>query len=691
MSMGSSKQLDAGVLVEERIQPAGLAEAQWVLLQALERQYIGRTVWNTPSKFDDDVWFVEEGKRKKVVTNWEGSLGTSGRALQILCKVICFEMITSRRLEANTIQSKFLMQRNTIIDLIGKKGLLAGGNGDLCLGLNHITDDDLLAMLDVRLALASSEGQFLQECSEIAAWITMANHLGEAVPLFEFRARLPWVKSGLAIVNWAKRRAADLGEVLREGKGFTPLVPETAMPLIEQSLRLVITHGEHFRELRALLRGYMHGQAYCGPPPEDLLKKYGQILSDVAAPPKIDGLASTEKKISAVFVWIRQLLYLARGACANIILLTSGLRNGDTCRLRKGDCRPSDRLDMLYYLRAKIKKTKNVVVLPVPEQTDKALSLLAALKHTQSEYLLDGALHASSTYKKIREEDARISEHALIAMVRGFAAHFNIPFIDPVSGEPYVVHNYRTTVAGWLDAHSNLSVLLVRRLFGHSNDVMPTVYLRNNPSFIKTRKEQKEQAAAETARQMAMAASQGRLAGTKGEHLLRGYQKHVSRLEANPQKSQSLTDIELVLSFSKLIEQRIVDGTTCGFLTPFGVLCARNPSDSSQPPCAKRSHRDKAYEIAEEVLQHINDIDPANCIGTSCDQAMVGPWSEPLKESLLWYAGLVRHQQGEEFNNDELIAHAKAFIRQYRQPIKKVFHIQVLPDGSVSHDEGTKE
>ncbi len=210
------------------------------------------------------------------------------------------------------------------------------------------------------------------------------------------------------------------------------------------------------------------------------------------------------------------------------------------------------------------------------------------------------------------------------------------------------------------------------------------------PREGQARREQKEQAAAETAKQMALAASHGRLAGVKGDQLMRGYQAHVSRLEADPTKSHSLTDVELVLSFSKIIEQRIVNGSVCGFLTPFGVRCMRNPADSSQPPCARRSHRDKTREIAEEVLEHLNDIDPANCIGTSCDQAMVGPWSEPLKESLLWYAGLVRHQHGEEFNKEEFIAHAKAFIKQYSQPIRKVFHIQVLPDGSVCHEDGTK-
>lgn len=684
--MRSSNEMNRSLLIEGGVQISSLAEAQWALLHALEKQYIGRAVWNMSSNFEDDKWLAVEGKRKTVVINWEGSLGRSGRALQILCKVICFEMVTSSRLEPSTIQSKFFLQKNTMIELVEKKALLAGAAGELCLGLSHITDDDLLAMLDVRLAGASSENQFLQECSEIAAWTTLANHLGDEVPLFDFRARLPWVKSGMAIADWVKLRAADLGQVLRESKGYVPLASETVAPLIERSLHLVITHGELFRELGPLLRGYRYGQSYDIHSPEELLNKYAPVLSDVVMPPTIDGMASKDKKAAAVFGWMRQLCYLARVACVNIILLTSGLRNGDMCRLRTGCCRPSGRVDMLYYLQANIKKTKNAVVLPVPEQTYIAISLLTVLKHTENDYLLDGATWASTTFKDISEEDAWISNHALISMVREFSKYFKIPFVDPINGNPYTVHNYRTTVAGWLDSHSNLSVLLVRRLFGHRNDVMPTVYLRNNPSFIKARKEQKEQAAAETARQMALAASKGRLAGAKGEQLLRGYREHVSRLEANPGKSHSLTDIELILSFSKLIEQRILDGTTCGFLTPFGVLCARNPSDSSQPPCAKRSHRENTREIAELVLQHLNDIDPANCIGTSCDQAMVGPWSDPLKESLLWYAGLVRRQFEGEFNADSFVSHARAFIRQYSQPIKKVFHIQVSPDGSVTHE-----
>ena len=683
--MKSSKQLNASVIADEGIQASALAKDQWVLLDNLESQYRNRVIWNMSSTFDDDTWIAEEGKRKKTVVNWGGSIGTSGRALHILCKIICFEMITCNRLEANTVQSKFLMQRNTIIDLIKNKELLAGNRGELCLGLNLITDDDLLAMIDGRLALASSESQFTQECCEIEAWITMANHLSEAVPLFEFHAKLPWAKSGLSITHWVRRRATDLGKILGESQGYAPLVPETALPLIEQSLRLVITYGEHFSELVALLRSYKNSQPYNGPPPDELLKKYGKTIVNFAAPPDLDGLASTEKKISAVFVWIRKVLYLARGACAIIILLTSGLRNGDACRLRVKACKPSGRLDMLYYLRSDIKKTKNIVLLPVPEQTNKAVSLLTTLKLTENDYLFDGALHASNTYKDIHEEDSRISEQTMIAMVRDFAAHFNIPFVDPVNGKPYVIHNFRTTVAGWLDAHSNLSVLLVRRLFGHSNDVMPTVYLRNNPSFIKAREEQKKQAAEETARQMALAASSKKLAGNKGNQLERGFQKHVRHFDSDKKKSHSLTDAELVISFADLIKQRIINESICGFMTPFGVRCMRNPSNTSQPPCAKRSHRNKTKDIDKFLLNHLSDIDPQNCIGTSCDEAMIGPWSESIKESLLWYAQLVRHQYEGRFTEEHFREHAVQFIRQYGPAIKKVFNIEILPDGSVTH------
>ena len=689
--MDSSLRYDPPLLpkVETDIQPEVLATAQWVLISTLENEYHGKTVFGSKNKFEDSVWFSDDKFKDNPRVYWDSFSRGYGEALSILIKIICFEMIVTNRLEPLSVKFKLHTQRNSIVGLIQSKNLLGGDNGSYCLGLSHITDDDLLAMIDARLVSASSEAAFAQECCEIGQFISLANHLSELVPLFEFNAQLPWDKAGMGIKKWVKRRAADLDEVFRVGEGYGPLDTECVTQIIERSLHLVLEQSDHLSELARMLRCYKRGEVNTAPPAKQLLDTYGPIFEAIAEPPNIDDFPSSSKKIVAIFIWIRQLLYLARGACINIILLTSGLRNSDIRDLRVGACRPSGRVDMLFYLHAKVRKTKNIVPVPVPSQTQRAVILLEKIKFGDSDYLVDGMRFSKKTYNpNLPEKDTRIATRdSLNLIIRDFAEHFNIPFLASKTGDLYSAHNYRTTVAGWLDAHSNLSVLLVRRLFGHSNDVMPTTYLRNNPSFIQERKEQKERAAAETARQMAMAASQGRLAGVKGEQLLRGYHSHVSRLQADPKRSHSLTDTELFLSFAQLLEQRILDESVCGFLTPFGVRCMRNPSDSSQPPCARRSHRDKTREIAEEILQHINDIDPQNCIGTACDQALLGPWSESILKTLVWLAGLLRHQHGDRFTDEHFRQHAISFVRQYGPQIKKVFKVEVSADGSVNHGD----
>lgn len=314
------------------------------------------------------------------------------------------------------------------------------------------------------------------------------------------------------------------------------------------------------------------------------------------------------------------------------------------------------------------------------------MRLLTLMKDTRSDHLIDWG--GETTKTKGQDNQVEESEpdslddtylksgQSLNSMLREFAEHFGIPFVD-TKGELFTAHNYRTTVAGWLGAASNLALLMVRRLFGHSNNIMPTVYLRNNPSYIAERQAQKDRTNNETARQMALAASQGRVAGVKGEQLERGYQAYKSRMESDPRKSHSITDAEIMSTFANLLEQRLNSGSMCGFLTPFGVRCGRNPTDTSQPACAKRAHADKTRDIAVQMLKHASDIDPTNCVGTSCSEAMVGPWSTAVLETLEWYRALLRHQLGAEFNEDHFIESAKQFIRQYETPLNKVFGLRV--------------
>ncbi|MFA6122037.1 MAG: hypothetical protein WCT35_09755 [Sideroxydans sp.] len=673
---------------EERITDSELAKFQWALIGDLALRYHGKTIYGTTCKFEDDNWYnidsSSTGSRTGI--NWL-LLAASSPALRVLVKAMMFETIFDRSMELSTAAGRFHSLRGGIISLIESKKLLTGNNGDTILGLSHLNDHDLLVMLDAQLVAAASEEKFRTKCYELDSFHAYANHVAEQVPVYQIRASLPWQKSGETVANWARKRAADLKVIFPTVEGYEPLPSETVQPLVEKSLTLIEEHFDHFVEIAPLVAAYVDATSFDETYALGILKQYGPIFGYIHAPPKLSGRTTDKRvKVAAVFSWLRELLYLARGACANVILLTTGLRNSDVRTLQIGECRPSGRIDMLFYLRADISKTKNIVVLPVPGQTEKACRLLEKIKFANSSFLIDSSLWpASEESKEGKKSGGKSKDSArlnygdqLNFIIRDFAIHFNIPFQNPKTGKYYTAHCYRTTVAGWLGSASNLSLLLVRRLFGHSNDVMPTVYLNNNPAFLSEREAQKKRANTETARQMALAASKGRVAGMKGEQLVRGFQEHKSHMESNKQKSHSLTDAEILISFAEILEQRITSGSACGFLTPFGVQCMRNPSDTSQPPCAKRANRDKTQGIAPELLRYVSDINPQQCIGTSCSEAMLGPWSTSVLETLNWYRALMRHQLGNAFNEAHFIESAAQFIRQYEAPLKKVFGITTL-------------
>lgn len=672
---------------------AELGAAQWKLIHAFERNYIGKRVYNTDCIYDDDNWFRFDGSttsRKGI--RWLKWLDTP--ALATLLKAMFFDWIYDRSPELSTAVIMLGYLKRTVLPVIENKKLLASKPGEVLLGLSHLSEDDLVLMLDANLISAPNENQFSQECSSLNTFFSYARSYAEQMPAFEIRAQLPWEKSGETIRAWAKRRAKDLKHVFNKHDGYEAMGVQTVQPLVERSLALIDDHYDHFSEIGPILADYSTKQYRSGDYVRSLeprfvfglLEKYGPILGHIVPIPDLSVRKTIARRKRAIFLWLSALVRLCRAACVNVIFLTTGLRNIDIRAVRVGACRPSGRVDVLFYLHTTIQKTNNFIVLPVPSQAEKAIRLLTLMKDTGSEHLIDWGGESrkkKGEYDRFGDgepdslDDTYLkSGESINLLLREYADHFDISFLD-TKGEVFTAHNYRTTVAGWLGAASNLSLLMVRRLFGHSNNIMPTVYLRNNPSYIAERQAQKDRTNNETARQMALAASQGRVAGVKGEQLERGYQVYKSRMESDPRKSHSLTDAEIMSGFANLLEQRLKSGSMCGFLTPFGVRCGRNPTDTSQPACAKRAHADRTRDIPSQVLKHASDIDPQNCVGTSCSEAMLGPWSTAVLETLEWYRALLRHQLGAEFHEDHFIESAKQFIRQYEAPLKRVFGLCV--------------
>ena len=232
----TTRELDTAsdvALQDDRISAAELAKSQWALIHDLERQYKGKKVYGTNCLFEDDKWFSMDSRAgaSRSGINWT-LIETAEPALQALMKMHLFDAIFERRLEIGYAQGKFFRFRSTMIPLIENKKILAGQGGSVLLGLSHLTDDDLLLMLDMRLVSASSELAFRNECNDVANFHTFANHIAEQVPVYQIRARLPWQKSGEPVQTWVKRRAVDLSMIFPETEGFDPLTTETSQQLV---------------------------------------------------------------------------------------------------------------------------------------------------------------------------------------------------------------------------------------------------------------------------------------------------------------------------------------------------------------------------------------------------------------------------------------------------------------------------
>lgn len=461
---------EIGSVRQEQADFAELGTAQWALIHAFERDYIGKRVYGTRCTYEDDNWFNLDGSTgSRTGIRWSRSSDTT--ALQILLKATILDYAFARSLEISSAKLLQTRLKKTILPVIENKRLLESPPGEILLGLSHLTDEDLLLLLDAELVAAPSEGNFCMQCSALDTFFAYARSYAERVPVFNCRARLPWQKSGGTIKAWAKQRAKDLEYVFPKIEGYEPMAAQTVQPLVEKSLALIDDNFDHISEIGPVLAEYTAKQNRAGDYVRSLeprfvfglLEKYGPILGHIVPAPDLSGRPEFINKGRAVFLWLRALVTLCRAACVNIIFLTTGLRNHDIRNLRVGACRPSGRVDMLFYLHTDIQKTNNFVVLPVPPQAEKAIRLLTLMKDTESDYLIDwgGVTRKGKTQDNLVEkdesdalDDANLkSGQQLNSLIRDFAAHFNIPFVD-TKGETFSAHNYRTTVAGWLGAAS---------------------------------------------------------------------------------------------------------------------------------------------------------------------------------------------------------------------------------------------
>lgn len=666
-----------------------LAIAQWNGLREFQSIYNTKKIPLSISLFEDPTWlenvsddYWEENNNLK----WASYKGLEHPVRMFLCKYVAYKDMADREVSPSTVRTK-LVTFNSFFNHFNHKKFLLGDHTTPLLGINLLTREDIEEYFDTYLAtgITSKTGALAA-----SALNDLKNHtydIKDSLPFLHMGNILPWEVDKKSPTAWVNQRMTDLDIVNKDIKPYRPFSTHTSKELVDHSMNILDNYANSAVEL--ISEGSLFGHTRNNGAPNHRfsssqrrqhIKKYAGVFDQII-PIEIDHASGGIKQ-----GFYGKLFYIVQGAMLNIILFTSGIRNSDIRNLKVGCCVPSDAKEHLYYITTGLKKTGNDIHIPVPKQAYDAIKILEKMRFDESEYLVARyAIRLPRTRRGNMSPSNEVTHNDYVnaykmictgsminKLLKNFALHFNIPFIDE-DGNPddeATAHRYRATTADWLASASNLSVILVKRLFGHTNSLMPLSYLHHNPNFVSALEDIKEQAHNEVATKLTKAVSDKKIGGTKGAQLLNGY-------EYQKGKSQSLSEAQLMVCFREQLKERLDSGQLCGFMTPLAVVCGRNPTDSSPTPCAKKAYKSHIAEknINKELLDHMSIIRPDQCVGNKCEEAIIGEWSTSLRDSFIWYTQLLKGLHGDKFSEAHYKKEAESFIRQYAGDMKAVFDL----------------
>jgi hypothetical protein len=673
----------------ELVQIRSLEEVQWGCINTLHKRYAGLSlgrgfdnaifsdgIWPNKEELSQDYyWDSLEISRNKVTVGFNGN----EFPLMLLCKISMYRQV----IVLNSSESYYkacMAFYHFFKDLFRAKSILIGKEGDSFNPIASLTSDDITSAAQLHLAktggkLSDTPFRFLHNLKALPF-----EAIKEA-PFFSITSELPWEIDGVSITTWLNQLKASENYSTKIGH-YKPLDFEVVGEIVSNAMKWVDNH-KMLADVFSMLKLYEdeYGEVkYTGYITSDftnsLLDKYGVSLNELL--PVYFAKKEGVEVISPGY--FSNLMRLASGAATWIILLTTGLRNVDMRRLKVGCCIKSGRGDLLNYLITNIKKTKLVnYILPVPSQTKNAIFILETVRRDfNCQFLLTKTNLNSTVGKDEKDKSAYHSNGTLNNSLRDFLVHHNIStFIRPDEKGEATVHNVRATLAGWIGANSHMAILIVRKLFGHTNMLMPDAYLHHNPIIIKQRRENILKSTESLCEDMATGMVNGKLGGTKGKQMLRGA-KHVQDEIRIESKSLSLTEMDMKVTFKERIKellfQRMLGGEVFAMLTPMGVVCMRNCNDTSDSPCAKQANHEKRKDkaISKEITDALGTLpNPAHCVGKNCSDALFGEaWSQPLLETFQYY---INYRKGLGDQSIDMKFEAEHFVREYGPILKELY------------------
>jgi hypothetical protein len=254
-----------------------------------------------------------------------------------------------------------------------------------------------------------------------------------------------------------------------------------------------------------------------------------------------------------------------------------------------------------------------------------------------------------------------------------FTSHYDIPLKTISDDKEATAHCVRATLAGYIGANSTAAILILKKLFGHSNALMPDAYLAHNPLVITERNKNITNAQETLAEDMAKGMVSGKLSGTKGKQMIKGAENIRNQLK-NESENEMDMQIKLKERIKEMLLTRMQENQIYALKTPMAVVCMRNCSDSSDTPCAKLSNHEKRKKsgISKEITDSLATLpNPSQCVGKECSDALFGEaWSRDLLGTFDYY---VKYLKGVGHQSIDIKNEAELFVKNYGSILKDIY------------------
>jgi hypothetical protein len=663
---------------------------QWKAIKSIEEKYEQYPMTRFGGvNFSDDIWGTD---RVGSYINWGKMMlpDNSNYPLILFFKILIYQRVQVLKYSSSDAAKGLGAVVRAWSALLGREHILCGKLNQPLVPSEVISSEKLHSLC---VEMISIEKNVSQEYFRIWSWIaSTSKKIFKELPFALFNIKVPWskIKSTTGEISPLQKYINELigSEATRISiRSYEAYSSETVAKIIDRAIPIFSEHSKSFTCIFSEFdKAYKESQkldtAFYQLNLEHTAKLSNTLNENESAIALFPDLYAEYKDLKESIpnsYWFNNLHQRCLAASVWIILFTTGLRNIDIRLSLLRDCWVKDPdSDLIHYIITDIQKVrKEDYPIPAPPITIQAIEFLNAINFAPAEVNnLLARLFMKGKYWEINQS------YMLNSILKSFTDCFDIDLLDEVnadSNQDGVCHRARVTLAQWIGTNSPLAVLIVKRLFAHTNEIMPDHYLKNNMEVKKERQNIQQATYINLAENMSEAIVKGKFSGGAKASYHEGVEMIRQKLQL---ENQSLVGEEMQTTLKEHIKNiliaRIRNGEMLAMQTPLGFICLRNTKSTKPAPCAAKKEQIKMKESDIDVrfaralqASYLPNLD--NCQGSDCQHSFLfdNPMAQLLLESFRFYCSYLKGVG--QFSTNNLDAEAQHFIDLYYPPLLEVY------------------